>query len=617
MQDTRISIYARRMRSLANGLQLTIVTALILAVPNESTAKSPPKSLSAPATSALRCDDTPIDIATSSPLTGASTIAGQWDSARPGMGFNYMTGQLAGFCTTESSAAPVALPSPTSSPPSPVSTNAGICSPVKGTQQYHIQLVESVESLSQQLEASASASVHGIAWSAQASTTFVQQNSVSSLSRFLLIEASVELSSQTASNFALTAFDRKSLKHDPAAFRRRCGDHFIRSVWYGGLFRAVYHFKNKTQSQADAVTASLRATVNSLGSLNTAADFRSAMSKFSSNTELDVFVIQAGGGFSRIATDPAALLQQLNTFFCNVNSKNTPPVRIELAGYDTINLDGVPIQYTGNHAGAITEMAHLETKLWADKQFYQIQADGVHADCPAASDEFQRVADARGTAIQQLSNVMNECRDLKSSCRRCSSLAASAPKLDPDKAHCDRCASNGGMGMRSGEFCRSCSWSMGDFSLPDSAKGESESDNSIAMVSCNHMKPGAQVEIRAKGSLALQLSEDGAGCQQTCLPGGSKARVILKSAQGQADSRDYCFGAGGGPKRTLFDAFDLSAGMGPWWSQRLPVAGNGTAQVGLMFHGFAYNCDNPRNFSRQELVRGLEFSICESGYCDQ
>ncbi len=566
------------------------------------------------ATDLLNCAVDNVDIARSSPLVGASSVAGQWDSAEPGIGFNYLTGQLAGKCISSS-------PPSTSTSISKTSDNAvakedsGVCNPVLGTQSYKIQIAESVESLSRHLEASVSANARGIAWSASGASSFAETYSVSTTSRFLLIEAAVELRSETGRDFELTRDAAALLTKDPPSFRRTCGDHFVRSVWHGGRFQAVYHFKSKTEEQASALTASMRANFGA-GSFGTSAEFRSAISRFSSSTSLDVFVVKSGGGFSKIGTDPTALLEGLNTFFCNINAGNAPAVRVELAGYDSVNFKGHPLQYTGNHSDAMAGLERLRGRVLSEREHYQSEAQRVAGDCPAAATEFSTVAMSRTAALQQIANMANECKDMQPGCRRCADLSASAPKIEPSKAKCEPCASDGGIGVAVNGFCRKCTWPIGDLDVSDAKIGEGLSQNVLVEGrTCSRMEPSAPTEIRVKGSFSLHLSNDGAGCQMTCIGQDSKSKIFLRSRDVALDAREYCVGTFDANKTHDFSALALGVGA-PWWAKQSKVNTEGQESVGLLFDGQAYGCDRPRHFNRTEQLRGLVLEVCQIGYCN-
>lgn len=526
-----------------------------------------------------------------------------------------MTGQLAGSCVvSDSQAKPTDAKDKVANGKSdyPLSTRPGGCNNVLGSQSYKIQMADSAESLSRSIEASASASASGVAWSAQMSASFVEQHNVSSLSRFLLIEASAELRSDNGDNFQLKPTERTKLKADPTAFRRLCGDHYIRSIWYGGLFRAVYHFKSRTESEAKSVSAKLNIAVKSLSNFKSAAEFRSEMSKLTSSTEMDVYVMTAGGGFQEIGRSPNELLEKLNTFFCNINATNAPAMKVELAGYDSVNPDGVHVEYTGNHAEVVADLARLRSRLLADRSYQQLQADNLRGDCPDAAAEYKRVSDGRTAALQELNSMINECKDLGPSCRRCSSLSINVPELNQNKTNCLRCATNGGVGIASSQHCRKCTWSLGSYSMSDPTVGTQVGVNVLSNVSCTRMEPGAAVEVRARGSIQMQLSD---GCQMTCLD-ASKSQVLLKSAGVMLASRIYCYGHNGGNKQTVFPMISLADGSGPWWTKNTQVNSDGIASAALLFQGFAYNCDNYMGFSRQENVRDIELEICQAGYCD-
>src|SRR6478736_2117635 len=86
-------------------------------------------------------------------------------------------------------------------------------------------------------------------------------------SRFLLIDAAVELNPDRGKTFKLREEDLRRIESSPSGpeeFRRTCGDHYIRSVWRGGDFKAVLHFKSRTQSEASSVESALRGTAGGI-----------------------------------------------------------------------------------------------------------------------------------------------------------------------------------------------------------------------------------------------------------------------------------------------------------------------------------------------------------------
>lgn len=559
----------------------------------------------------LQCSTDTITTATTSPLIGSPMLSGQWDSASVGQGFNYLSGQLAGDCTDTApptrggatNASPAPAPAPTPTAPG---TPAACTNPLMGTQKYRVIQEDSMESLAKQLQLGASMSGGGLAWSAAASANFAESAATTSYSRFLMIDATVEFQEPTtAASFALSREHLKLLgSKGPTRFLKTCGDHYIRSIWRGGTFHAVFHFKARSDAEARSVASAITASV---GTFNSSAALAASFSKISTTTQLDVYVLKSGGGFTVAGKSPDQLLSQLDDFFCHIDSSTAPPVRIELAPYDTIYTGGKTLAYTGNHAQTVHDLALERLHLATDAATLDLFAKQSADECPDASTEARAIVDAKRSAIRGLDQVSAQCAALDKSCHMCSPTGEAAKTAVTTQ--CVQCASDSGRGAVVGGVCRRCTWDFGARTYPDAAIGEKVSDNDIVSGTCMHMTPGASVEVRIKGTFSMTLTNT-QGCDQTTLD--SNTSYVGFGNGTVAKSFPYNFKQS---RTTTWPDISLNGAAGGWSSTPATVAADGTVNPLVRVRSYAYNCDNFQGFGRRFSTTGFQVQVCEQGYC--
>jgi hypothetical protein len=200
--------------------------------------------------------------------------------------------------------------------------------------------VTSQENLMESLGISASADVRYGLFSGGAKFDFAQSHAVNSYSSFIAGRCVVHNAIRHGHDFRLTA-DAAALvtAERMDEFKTAFGDMFVRSLKTGGEFDVVARITSVSEEHQSKMAASLHAAYNGLAtSADFQASFNTAMQQTSNQTEVTVFMSQAGGiGEQASFTGPDAtkILDRLSHFPQSVHDH---PVgyEAELASYNTI-----------------------------------------------------------------------------------------------------------------------------------------------------------------------------------------------------------------------------------------------------------------------------------------
>lgn len=185
---------------------------------------------------------------------------------------------------------------------------------------------ENLLQLTEQLGVSISARFNTGAWRGSASAGWMRASNFTSRTRTFVARVSVRNSVQAINNSSLNESAREALSntHDPAAFRRQCGDQYVSSVTTGGEFYAImtYEFSSDAEANSFASSATIgsdvsRARVSAM--VETAR--RSATQSYSFRAE---FIRRGATGALPSPNDEAAVLDYLLNFPTLVQSGASP-----------------------------------------------------------------------------------------------------------------------------------------------------------------------------------------------------------------------------------------------------------------------------------------------------
>ena len=243
------------------------------------------------------------------------------DPLRLGMGYNTLTAQYAGNCTVPVVSSDV--------------RDAGegeVLSPGQLT-KWDLTSVDTLSSLSEKLDFSASASASFVGGSVSASTQYVRSRSFNTFHQFLYVDASVANSTRVWTKPALDPKMEKLRQTNPLDFLRRCGDSFVKTVTDGGELSAILDLS--TLASEDKSSLSIDVNGN-FGTAEGRAQLKTDLQQTFSNRQTKVTVIR-NGGTGPLPSYSAAELIVATQNFPDLAQQHPSPMLAYLASYDTIS----------------------------------------------------------------------------------------------------------------------------------------------------------------------------------------------------------------------------------------------------------------------------------------
>ena len=200
--------------------------------------------------------------------------------------------------------------------------------------------VSSQESLAKSLGISASLDVRYGLFSGGAKFDFAENHAVNSFSSFIAGRCVVHNAIRHGHGFKLNDDAGALVKAQRMdEFKTAFGDMFVRSLKTGGEFDVVVRITSVSEKSQTQVAASLNAAYNGIcASGDFKASFDNAMTETKQQTEITVFMFQAGGSGKQAAftgPDATKVLDRLSEFPSFVH-EHPVGYEVELASYNTI-----------------------------------------------------------------------------------------------------------------------------------------------------------------------------------------------------------------------------------------------------------------------------------------
>lgn len=242
------------------------------------------------------------------------------DPLRFGIGYNTLTGQYAGNCTVDVQQTDI--------------HNAGTDgqSPGQST-RWELSSVQDLQTLSEKLDFSASASASFIAGSLSISAQYVQSKSFNSFHQFLYLDATVANLTQVWTKPALTEPMAQLRQKNPLDFLDRCGDTFVQTITNGGELTAILDLSTTAQEDSSSLAVAIS------GSYATAeghAEMKQQLQRTLLNRQAKVTVIRTGGAGALPSYSADDLIAISQTFPDNVQQHPYPMIA-QLASYSLIS----------------------------------------------------------------------------------------------------------------------------------------------------------------------------------------------------------------------------------------------------------------------------------------
>jgi hypothetical protein len=179
-----------------------------------------------------------------------------------------------------------------------------------------VQMVESQQSLMEQMNLSVSASARYGLVSGDAKFDLAKEHAVNQSSVYLLLKASVRNAPRYMIRPRLTNEAARIYRNDPEEFRQIYGDTFIDEIYSGGDFFGLFIFETRDERSRTDIKASLRMSVSGVMAGGTIeAAFRNTLEEASKTSNTQIHVVMAGG---RGALNPTNI-SELNDLYVHFN----------------------------------------------------------------------------------------------------------------------------------------------------------------------------------------------------------------------------------------------------------------------------------------------------------
>ncbi len=237
-----------------------------------------------------------------------------------GMGYNTLTGTYAGNCTMPVVASDI--------------KPAGDDMPTPGQlSQYRLQSVESLETLSELMDFSASASASFVAGSVSASAEYVHSRTFNAYHQFVYVSADVANDTKVWTKPQLLP-EMEKLRHTaPLQFLNRCGDAFVRTITTGGELSAVVDLSVSASEDKSSLDVAIS---GNYGNAEGKAKLHEALAHTLLNRQTNVYVLHAGGKSQIPSYSADDLIAESLTFPDEVRDHSWPMLA-QVASYDTIS----------------------------------------------------------------------------------------------------------------------------------------------------------------------------------------------------------------------------------------------------------------------------------------
>jgi len=186
---------------------------------------------------------------------------------------------------------------------------------------FDVQRIQSTEELERALGIDAEASYGSGCFGPKVSARFsyAKKTKVQSSSLFMLVSTRVDLAFLSIDEPVLNR-DAQGLVSNPAAFKARYGNMFVRGIGRGGLFIGTMRIETQSSEESLDIAAELKGSYG-LFSADIKAKFSEMQKKYKSSTYIDMY--HEGGPIGLKVTDltnPLDLLDNANRFLDSFNT---------------------------------------------------------------------------------------------------------------------------------------------------------------------------------------------------------------------------------------------------------------------------------------------------------
>jgi hypothetical protein len=160
-----------------------------------------------------------------------------------------------------------------------------------------VVMIETQESLMEQLNISAGASIHYGLASLDARMEFASSHAINSHTLYVLLKSTVTNAARYMQNPRLSESARIAFQTDPENFRNIYGTHYIDEIYGGGAFFGLFAFETMDERSQNSLSIDLRASIGGFlgagGEIT--ASFQHAVETYKSKTNMSIHVVYDGG----------------------------------------------------------------------------------------------------------------------------------------------------------------------------------------------------------------------------------------------------------------------------------------------------------------------------------
>jgi hypothetical protein len=264
------------------------------------------------------------------------------------------------------------------------------------------RLTNSMEDLYGKLGISVEASGRYGVFNASGKMQYANESKFNAQATFLVARCKVTNAFTQFKKAQLTPPALALLQNNPALFRNRYGDGFVRGMVTGGEYCAIISVLSESQEEQASVAASIKASYNSgvtraSGEVGIEGATKSKMSK----SQINITTRQRGGVGKEqsFTSDVDLVMKRLKEFPTQVEGDNAVPYDVQIVSYETLDLPETTHPAIGlEQMEALEDFSRLHLKLLSQQSTIELlQRQPNYFVNPPSSEKL----DELGEKIQQ------------------------------------------------------------------------------------------------------------------------------------------------------------------------------------------------------------------------
>jgi hypothetical protein len=232
---------------------------------------------------------------------------------------------------------------------------------------YVLEIVNSMEDLYSKLGISVEASGRYGVFNASGKMQYANESKFNTQATFLLARCKVINAFTQVKQAQITPTALDLFQKNPAGFRERYGDGFVRGILTGGEYCAIISVISRSKEEQTSVAASIKASYNSgLNKASGEVGIGGATKSSMSRSEINISTYQKGGVGEEqsFTSDPDLVMKRLKDFPTQVSRENAVPYEVQIVSYETLDLPETTRSTIGlEQIEALEDFSRLHLKL--------------------------------------------------------------------------------------------------------------------------------------------------------------------------------------------------------------------------------------------------------------